>query len=304
MINYIIRRMLISIVTILVLATIVFVLVRLLPGDPFSDDRVPDDIRLRMLTYYGLDKPVLEQYGLYIQNLVKGDLGYSLRYQGRTVNKIINDSFPYSIDLGTRALVTATISGIFLGIIAALYKDTVWDGLTMLIAIVGVSVPSFIIANLLQFFLAFRLGWFPVAQYTTAMHSVLPTFALSLGTTATLARLMRTSMLDVVGMDYIRNAQAKGLSQFQITVKHQIRNAILPVVTILGMTVAGLLTGTFVIENIFAIPGMGKHYVMSVQNLDYPMISGLTIVYGSFLVFSQFVVDILYGFIDPRIRVT
>lgn len=301
--KYIIKRFFISVVTILVLVTIVFILIRLLPGDPFSDPLVPDEIRLRMLSYYGLDRPVMEQYGLYMQNLLKGDLGYSLRYKGRTVNRIIADSFPYSLDLGLRALFTASISGLFLGITSALNKDKKWDGLTMLIAIVGVSVPSFIMASLLQYFLAFKFGWFPVAQYESIMHTILPTFALSLGTLAVLARLMRTSMLDVVGMDYIKNAKAKGLSQFQITWKHQIRNAILPIVTILGMTVASLLTGTFVIENIFAIPGMGKHYVMGIQNLDYPMISGLTIVYGTFLVFSQFLVDILYGFIDPRIRV-
>lgn len=302
--RYIIKRLIMAIVTILAVATLIFFLIRLLPGDPFLDPKVPDEIQQRQKAYYGLDKPIYEQYLIYIKNLLKGDLGYSLRYKGRTVNSIITDSFPYSADLGIRALIFSTIAGIFMGIIAALKKGKGWDNITMIIAIIGVSVPSFVFGSLLQYFLSVKFKLFPVAQYTSTLHTILPTFALGIGTLATLARLMRTSMLDVVGTDYIKNAKAKGLSVFQITWRHQIRNAILPIVTIVGMNVATLLTGTFVIENIYAIPGLGKYYVLGIQNLDYPMISGLTLVFAVFLVSTQLIVDLLYGFIDPRIRIS
>jgi len=302
--RYVIQRLIMAVVTILAVATLIFFLIRLLPGDPFSDPKVPEDIQLRQKAYYGLDKPMYEQYYIYIKNIVKGNLGYSLRYKGRTVNSIITDSFPYSADLGIRALIFSTIAGIFMGIIAALKKGKGWDNITMIIAILGVSVPSFVVGSLLQYFLAVKFKLFPVAQYTSTLHTILPTFALGIGTLATLARLMRTSMLDVVSTDYIKSAKAKGLKEYQLTWKHQIRNAILPVVTVVGMNVATLLTGTFVIENIFAIPGLGKYYVLGIQNLDYPMISGLTLVFAVFLVSTQLIVDLLYGFIDPRIRVS
>ena len=302
--RYVIQRLIMAVVTILAVATLIFFLIRLLPGDPFMDPKVPEEIQLRQKTYYGLDKPMYEQYYIYIKNIVKGNLGYSLRYKGRTVNSIITDSFPYSADLGIRALIFSTIAGIFMGIIAALKKGKGWDNITMIIAILGVSVPSFVVGSLLQYFLAVKFKLFPVAQYTSTLHTILPTFALGIGTLATLARLMRTSMLDVVSMDYIKSAKAKGLKEYQLTWKHQIRNAILPVVTVVGMNVATLLTGTFVIENIFAIPGLGKYYVLGIQNLDYPMISGLTLVFAVFLVSTQLIVDLLYGFIDPRIRVS
>jgi len=301
--RYIIKRLFISIVTIIVLAGIVFFLIRLLPGDPFLNEKVPEEIQERMREYYGLNEPVPVQFFIYMKNLVRGDMGYSLRYKNRSVNEILFEAFPYSADLGIRATMFALIIGVFLGIVAARNKGRKWDNISMVIAIIGVSVPSFIIGSLLQYFLAVKLKLLPVAQYTSLRHTLMPTFALGLGTLAVLARLMRTSMIEVVSMDFIKNARAKGLSEFQITWKHQIRNAILPVVTILGTTVAALLTGTFVIENIFAIPGLGKHYVLGIQNLDYSMVSGLTLFFGTFLVITQFIVDILYGFIDPRIRI-
>lgn len=301
--RYIIKRLLISIVTIFVLAGIVFFLIRLLPGDPFLNEKVPEEIQERMREYYGLNKPVIVQFLTYLKNLIRGDMGYSLRYKNRSVNEILFEAFPYSADLGIRATIFALLIGVFLGIVAAKNKGKKWDNISMIIAIIGVSVPSFIIGSLLQYFLAVKLNILPVAQYTSLRHTLMPTFALGLNTLAVLARLMRTSMIEVVSMDFIKNARAKGLSEFQITWKHQIRNAILPVVTILGTTVAALLTGTFVIENIFAIPGLGKHYVLGIQNLDYSMVSGLTLFFGTFLVATQFIVDILYGFIDPRIRI-
>jgi len=274
----------------------------MLPGDPFSSNKVTPEIAKNMLKYYGLDKPMYEQYYVFIKNLIRGDLGYSLRYSGRTVNQIIADAFPRSADLGIRALIFAVTAGLMLGIVAALNHNKTWDKVSMLIAIVGISVPSFIVGALLQYYFAVKLGWFPAAQWKGFAYTVLPSFALGLGTLALVARLMRASMLEVVNQDYIKTAKAKGLTQIQITWKYQIRNAILPVVTILGPTVAYLTTGSFVVEQIFAIPGLGRHYVVAIQNLDYSLTLGLTIFFGSFLVLMNFIVDIAYGIVDPRIR--
>lgn len=303
MLKYIGRRFVISLVTIWVLITITFFLVRALPGDPFTSEKTTPQIKENMMKYYGLDKPLAVQYVKYVANLVKLDMGYSLKYKNRSVRQIIETAFPNSADLGIRAIIFAVIAGLFLGIISALNHNGAWDYASMIVAVFGVSVPSFVVGGLMQYFFAVKLGWFPVAQWKGFMYTILPSFSLGLGTLAVIARLMRTSMLEVVGLDYIKTAKAKGLTQTQITWKHQIRNAILPVITILGPTIAGVLTGTFVIETIFAIPGLGRHYVISMQNLDYTMVLGLTIFFGTFLVLMNFLVDIAYGFVDPRIRI-
>ncbi len=302
MIKYLAKKVLIAIVTIFILITLVFLLVRLLPGDPFQDEKVPESIQLKMKEYYGMDKPLYQQYFRYIGNLLKGDLGYSLRTQNRSVNDIIKAAFPYSIDLGIRATIFALIAGLFLGIIAALNHNRTWDYVSMTIAIIGISIPSFIIGNLIQYYLGVKWEILPVAQWRDFKSTIMPTFALGIGTVAMIARLMRTSMLEITNEDYIKTAKAKGLDDVEITLKHQIRNAILPVVTVMGPAIAVLLTGTFVIENIFAIPGLGRHYVYSIQNLDYTLVLGMTIVYSVFLVIMQFIVDILYGIVDPRIK--
>lgn len=302
MTKYILKKIFVAAITIFVLITLVFVLVRLLPGDPFADDKVPVEIKEKMLQYYGLDKPIHIQYITYLKNLAKGDLGYSLRFRNRTVNEIIADAFPYSIDLGIRAAIFSLVLGILLGIVAALNHNRRLDYISMIIAIIGISVPSFIIGSVMQYFLGVKLDILPVAQWQSFGATIMPTFALGLGTLAIVARIMRTNMLEVTNTDFIKTAKAKGLGDVEVTMKHQIRNAILPVVTIMGPTIASLLTGTFVIENIFAIPGLGKHYVTSVQNLDYTLVLGITIVFGVFLVIMQLIVDILYGIIDPRIK--
>lgn len=302
MAKYIIKKTLIAIMTILVLVTIVFILVRLLPGDPFADDKIPLAVKERIKEYYGLDKPIHIQYATYMKNLLKGNFGYSLKFRNRTVNQIIADAFPYSIDLGIRAVIFAIIVGILLGIIAALKHNETWDYVSMIIAIIGVSIPSFIIGSVIQYFLGVKFKLLPVAQWKNFQATIMPTFALGLGTLAQIARLMRASMLEITNTDYIKMAQSKGLSDAKVTINHEIRNSILPVVTILGPTIAELLTGSFVIENIFAIPGLGKHFVDSIRNLDYALVLGLTIVFGIFLVSMQLVVDILYGIIDPRIN--
>lgn len=302
MLKYIGKRFIISLITVWVLVTLTFFLVRLLPGDPFTSEKITPQIKANMLKYYGLDKPVPIQYIKYLGNMLRGEMGISLRYKNRTVNQVIKKAFPYSADLGIRALLFGTIVGILLGIVAALNHNRTWDQISIFIAVVGISVPGFIIAGLLQYFFGVYLKILPVAQWKGFAYTILPSFSLGLGTLASLARYMRTSMLEVVGLDYIKTAKAKGLSPVQITIKHQIRNALLPVVTILGPLSAALLTGAFVIERIFAIPGLGQFYVTSLQNLDYPMVLGTTIFYGTFLVLMNFVTDIVYGFIDPRIR--
>ena len=303
MFRYVLKRLFVSFVTIWVLATIVFFLIRILPGDPFSGDKITPQIKESMMKYYGLDQSLPAQYAKYMKNLLQGDMGYSLRYKNRTVNQVIADAFPKSADLGIRALLLAVPIGIILGIFSALNHNKIWDYVCMIIAVIGVSVPSFIIGGLLQYTFAVKLRIFPVAEWKGFIYTVLPSMALSLGTLALVARLMRASMLEITGQDYILTAEAKGLPTRKIIWKHLIRNAILPVVTVLGPIVAALVTGTFVIEQIFAIPGLGRHYVMGIQNLDYTLVLGLTIFFGAFVVLMNFLVDVIYGIVDPRIRV-
>jgi len=302
--RYILNRFLISLLTVFLLVTLVFFLVRLLPGDPFLSEKITPEIKENMMKYYGFDKPLYVQYGRFMLNLLKGDLGYSLRYKNRTVNEVIAQAFPYSADLGIRAVIFATIVGVILGIIAALNRNKVWDYVCMIIAVIGISVPNFIIGALLQYVFGVRLHLLPVAQWKGFEYTIMPVFALSLGSLALIARLMRASMLDVVNQDYIKTAKSKGLSPTEVVWKHQIRNAILPIVTVLGPITAALLTGTFVVEYIFAIPGLGKYYIMGIQNLDYSMILGMTVFFGMFLVAANFIVDVVYGFVDPRIRIS
>lgn len=302
MAKYILKRCVIAIFTLLVLITIIFVLVQYLPGDPFTSEKSNPAIIAKMEAYYGLDKPLFEQWLTYIGNLLQGDLGVSIKYTGRSVNDTIAQTFPYSAGLGIRALSFALALGLLLGTLAAQHAGRTVDYVCVLIAIIGVSIPDFILGTLAQFFLAIRQGWFPAGQWTSWKHMILPVFALSLYTLAMITRLMRSSMLEVLSQDYILTAKAKGLSRFQVIWRHQIRNSILPVITVMGPLTAALLTGTFVLEKIFAIPGMGKFYVESVYDNDYTMILGMTAFYGLFLVIANLVVDILYGIVDPRIK--
>ena len=303
MAKYILKRCVIAIFTMLVLITIIFVLVRMLPGDPFSSEKTNPAIQAKMHAYYGLDKPIIEQWATYIEQLLKGDLGTSLKYPGRTVNDTIAQTFPVSASLGLRALSLALVAGIILGTISAQKAGKTVDYLCIFIAIIGVSVPDFIVGVVLQLVFAIKLGWFPAGQWQGFRYTVLPVFALSLYTIAMITRLMRSSMLEVIHQDYILTAKAKGLSRFEVIWRHQLRNAILPVVTVMGPLTAAVLTGTFVIEKIFAIPGMGKFYVQSVYDLDFTMVLGMTSFYGLFLVVANLVVDVLYGIIDPRIKI-
>ena len=303
MAKYILKRALAAIVTLFVLITVVFFLVRLIPGDPFNDPKLTDTVRENLYEYYGFDKPLVVQYGIYMNNLLHGDLGPSTRYMNRTVNDMIFESFPYSADLGIRALVFAVSFGLVLGILAALNRGKKLDVVCVLVAILGTSIPDFIMGAILQYVFGVKWGLLPVAQYKGIEYTILPAAALGFYTLASVSKLMRSSMLEVVSQDYIKTAKAKGLSQGRVTFRHQIRNAIMPVITVLGPTVASVLTGTFVVESIFAIPGMGKYYVDSVNNSDYSMILGMTIFYGAFLILCNLIVDIAYGLVDPRIRI-
>lgn len=315
------KRILFAIVTLFFLVLITFFLMQLMPGDPFIGEKARSKAVMDAIyRKYGLDKPVWDQFVIYFTNLLHGDLGESLYYQGRNVTDIILEAFPYSFELGLRALIFGVVGGIFLGIVAAIKRGTKWDTATTIIAIIGISVPSFIVGYLLQYSISIALsGWIkswpfmelskkwtllPVSGWSTEATKIMPSFALGLGTLATISRLMRTSMLDVTNQDYIATAKAKGLSPNQIVVRHTLRNAILPVITVLGPLAASILTGAFVVENIFAIPGLGKFFVISVQNQDYTMICGTTIFYGAFLVIATMIVDIVYGIIDPRIRLS
>jgi len=291
-------------VTIWILVTAVFFLVRALPGDPFAEEKVTEAVRVNLEKYYGMNKPLYIQYFVYLGNLFKGDMGYSLHNANQKVNTIISKTFPKSADLGLRSLLVAILVGLPLGVLAALRQGRASSHISMVVAIIGISVPNFIMGYMLQYFLAYKLNWFPVALWRGFSYTILPSIALSFATMAILSRLMRSSMLNITNEDYIKTARAKGLSTFAIVWRHQIRNAILPIVTILGPITAAVLTGTFVIENIFAIPGMGRFYVIAINNRDYTVTLGLTIFYGSFLIMANFLVDILYGVIDPRIRVT
>lgn len=310
MARYVLKRLMFAFITILVLILITFFLMHTLPGDPFIGDKYISEVTMKALyAKYGLDKPLWQQFLIYIGNIFKGDLGISTKYN-RPVVRILSESFPYSAELGLRALVLAVTFGLILGIVAAIKHNTSMDTGAMIVAIIGVSVPSFIMGAFLQYILAIKLrawfgiSFFPVMGWKQETAKIMPAIALSLGSMATIARLMRTSMLDVLGQDYIKTAKAKGLSQGGIVRRHAVRNAILPVVTVLGPITASVLTGTFVIENIFNIPGMGKFFVLAIRENDYTLIAGTTIFYGVFLVIATLIVDLLYGFIDPRIKLS
>ncbi|MNI48741.1 Oligopeptide transport system permease protein OppB [compost metagenome] len=304
MFKYIARRLVYTLITLWLIVTLTFVLMKNLPGDPLGEgsERIPKATKEMLLKQYGLDKPLWEQYLTYMNNIIHGDLGYSFQFPAHSVTDIIKQAFPASIELGLISLAFAVIFGLILGIVAALNHNKAGDYTAMLIAIAGISIPSFVLGPLLSYYVGVKLEWLPAGLWDSPLHRILPALTLSFGTIAILARLMRTSMLDVLNQDYIKTAKAKGLSKASVTMRHTIRNAILPVVTILGPIFVGVITGTLIVEKIFSVPGLGKHFVSAVTSNDYTMISGLTIFYSTILIAVIFLTDILYGFIDPRIR--
>lgn len=309
-VSYILKRIVYAFITIFVLIAVTFVLMHMMPGDPFIGAKaIAPETKAALYAKYGLDKPLFTQFILYIANIFHGDFGISMTDK-RPVAEMISQAFPVSLELGIRSLIFAFIIGLLLGVVAAVHRGKAGDTIAMLLALIGVSVPSFIIGALLQYFLGLQLMQatgvpvFAVIGWDGENSKILPAFALAFGSMATISRLMRTSMLDVLGQDYIKTAKAKGLSRSQIVWKHAVRNAIMPVVTVMGPLVAAVLTGAFVVETIFTIPGLGKYFVVSVQSNDYTMITGTTLFYGAFLVFANLIVDIIYGLIDPRVKLT
>ncbi|CAM0117319.1 Peptide ABC transporter permease [Rhabdochlamydiaceae symbiont of Dictyostelium giganteum] len=283
--------------------TLTFFLSHAIPGDPLTDEEtVPPEILQAMSRHYGLDKPLWEQYVTYASNLLKGDLGPSFKYQSRTANDIIRDGFPISLTLGFEALFIAIPLGLFLGSLAALKNGQWQQRVIMLISVIGISVPSFILASLLQYIFAMQLDLFPVARWETFQHTILPALTLSALPTTIITRLTQSSLIEVLQQDYILTAKAKGLSMTKIILHHALRNSLLPVISYLGPLIANVLTGSFVVEKIFGIPGLGQWFVMSVANRDYSLIMAMTIFYSSFLMVCVFIVDVLYSLLDPRIK--
>ncbi|WP_066386288.1 oligopeptide ABC transporter permease [Neobacillus mesonae] len=304
MLKYIFSRIGYMLVTFLVIATFTFLLMQTLPGSPFNDERLSETQKERLYERYGLDEPVPLQYITYMKNIFKGDFGVSFQYDGRSVSDIIGERIGASAVLGAQSLIVGTVFGIILGIIAALKHNTAIDYGSMIISVIGISVPNFVFAGLLQYWVGVRLQWLPVAFWEGFEYSILPTISLAVFVVATIARFMRTEMLEVVGQDYIVTARAKGLNSFSIILKHSLRNAAIPIVTILGPMAVSLLTGTLVIEKIFSVPGLGEQFVKSIMTNDFPVIMGVTLFYSILFIGIVLIVDILYGIIDPRIRLS
>jgi len=308
MLRYTLGRLLSGILTVWFIATATFLAMHAVPGDPLMNEKATTpEIRQNLAKKYGLDRPIPEQYIIFLGNMLQGDFGLSFTQQNRKVNDIIRDHFPVSAALGILAITFAAAGGILWGALTALYRNRLPDIIIMFLVILGISVPSFVFAALGQMLLVNINQWFgtsvlPVAGWGSLAHMLMPSLVLGLGTMALLTRLMRSSMLEVVNEDYIKTAKAKGLSSQRIFFKHQLRNAILPVVTVLGPQIAAITTGGFVVELVFAIPGLGRYFVQAVQQLDYTVIMGTTVFYGAFLVLMAIIVDIIYGFIDPRVR--
>ncbi|MEK4920713.1 ABC transporter permease [Cytobacillus sp. FSL R5-0569] len=303
MLKYIGKRLGAMVITLWVIITLTFFLMHAIPGSPFNNERATSEAVQRNLeAFYHLDEPLYVQYFSYIQSVVTFDFGPSIKKPAQSVNDMLGRGFPVSFELGMVTLIVAVISGITLGVIAALRHNGFIDYLAMTVAVLGISIPNFVMATMLIQQLAVNLPIFPVATWSSPMHMVLPTLALATGPMAIIARLTRSSMLEVLTQDYIRTAKAKGLKPVTIVFRHALRNALLPVVTVLGTLAASILTGTFVIEKIFAIPGMGKYFVESINTRDYPVIMGTTVFYSSILIVMLFLVDIVYGILDPRIK--
>ncbi|MFD1885382.1 ABC transporter permease [Paenibacillus wenxiniae] len=305
MVRYIAGKFFFMLVSLFVLISLTFFLMKIIPGDPFmSEKAVQPQIKARLMAQYGLDQPIPVQYVRYLGNIVQGDLGISMKYQNQDVSGRIAQTFKPSLQIGIFAIVISIVVGIILGMIAALYHRKLIDHIAMVLAIIGIAVPSFVLATLIQYVFALKLGWFDVMGFSKPSDFVLPVAALAVQPIAFIARLTRSSMLEVLNSEYIKTAKAKGLNGFTIMTRHVLRNGVLPVVTYVGPMTANVITGSVVIEQIFGIGGIGKVFVESITNRDYTMIMGVTIFYGVILMLARFVTDILYVLVDPRIKLT
>ncbi len=303
-ISYLSKRLLYSCIALFLVATLTFFLIQNIPGDPFSQENaIPEEIMQSLKHYYGLDRPWYEQYARYLKGIVTFDLGPSFKYEARTVNDIIKDTFPVSLQLGLQALSFSFLMGVFLGSISAYFRRRPPDRMISLMIVLGVSVPSFILAVFFQYLFALKLQLFPVARWGSFSQTILPTLSLATLPTVFIAKMTRSSMSEVLQQDYILTAKIKGLSQLQIILRHVLRNSLLPIISYLGPLTASVVTGSFIIEKIFAIPGLGGWFVNSVINRDYTTIMGVTLFYSAILMFCVLIVDILYCLIDPRIKI-
>ena len=301
--KYIIKRVAMGILSIFIVATLTFLLMNLVPGGPFvAEKSISKEARAAMEAKYGLDKPLFERYVTYMTDLVKGDMGVSLRQRGRTVSDIIFSKFPISARLAGIAVLVSLLIGIPLGCLSAYNRGKFADNFIIVLATCGIAIPSFISSVLLLYTFGSKLGWLPTIGLNTLSSYIMPVTALAIYPTAYITRLMRSSLLDVMGQDYIRTAKAKCLSNFKILFKHALRNAILPVITYVGPMLASLMTGSFIVEKIFTIPGLGREFVNAINQKDYTMIMGTTIILATLIIAANVVVDILYKIIDPRIK--
>ncbi len=303
MASYFFKRILLAIFTIFMVATITFFLMNIIPGGPFNAEKNLPEATLQALNEkYGLDQPLIVQYGNYILKLAQGDLGLSLKQKGFTVNQIIFSKFPVSAKIGGISILIAVGIGIPLGSTAALHKGKKLDSFLVFLSTAGIAVPSFVVCTVLMFFFGVKLGWLPTYGIYSPLHYIMPCMALAFYPMSYIARLMRASMLDVLSQDYIRTAKAKGVPNKLVLYKHALRNAVLPVVTYLGPLLAYTLTGSFIVEKIFTIPGLGGEFISSITDRDYPLIMGTTIFLATLVIMMNVIVDIVYKFIDPRIK--
>ena len=302
--RYLMRKLLFLFISLYIVATITFFLMKAAPGDPFMQEQaIPEEIRKSMYAHYGLDKPWYVQYGRYLKGLITWNLGPSFKYEGRSVNDIIREGFPVSLALGLEAIFISLFTGITLGAVAAVKRSKWQDHFCMLFAVIGISVPNFIMATFIQFLFAMKLDLFPVARWGSLAHSILPALALAALPTAFIARLTRANMVEVLEQDYVQTARAKGLSTMQVVFRHVLKNSLMPVITYLGPLVSAILTGSFIVEKIFGIPGLGGWFVTSITNRDYTVIMGVTVFYSALLMLCVLLVDIIYTLVDPRIQI-
>lgn len=305
--KYLIRRVLISLATLLLIVFILFMLLQLMPGSPFNDERITPQQRELMDIRYGLDKPVLTQFFNYVKNMLTGDLGVSYSISRDVpVTTLLKSRLPISFELGFWAVLAGTISGLVFGTVAAFKQNSIWDTLATMLSVIGVSVPSYVFALGLSYFFGFQWRIFPILFNTNdkAMSMVLPVIALSLFTMASIARFTRTEMIEVLQSDYIQLAESKGVTGPRLLFKHVLRNASIPILTVLAPLIVGLMTGSMVVEQIFSIPGLGQLLVQAIQSNDFNIVMGISFIYSALFIFVMLVVDILYGVLDPRIRVT
>lgn len=302
MTRYVFRRLGGAIIILWIIITVTFALMHAIPGGPFTTEKkLPPQVKASIEAKYHLDDPVWKQYGDYLGGVITGDLGPSYKYEGRSVNDIISDAFPISAQLGLLSLMVAVVGGIVAGAISAMRPNGIVDYAVTILSTIGISVPTFIIGAVFVYVVGFELGWFPVALWRGPSYMVLPVLTLAAQPMAFIARLTRSGLLDVYQQEYIRTARAKGLSSWTILTRHALGNAILPVITYLGPLAASLLTGSFIVETIFAIPGLGQYFVTSIYNRDYTVILGITIFYSALVVFLNILVDMIYPLIDPRV---